>query len=147
LLCNSCCRQRDPDVRRGTQSEFEILLVKPDPEAGIGCTFDHPQAVDVQHTRTRKSRRDRPTNSDRVGAKFGCENRRFTDGLDVEGDDDPVGDLGSLSRAILGDQLMVLPNNSRTGRAASNALSGPPTMMVRVPDLAPISAPETGASR
>ncbi|MNG35438.1 hypothetical protein D3C84_1221680 [compost metagenome] len=41
---------------------------------------------------------------------------------------------------------MFLPMAERIGRAWSNTLTGPPTMNVRVPAVAPPVPPETGAS-
>ena len=44
-------------------------------------------------------------------------------------------------------RVMVYAHISSTGRAFSSASALPPTMMVGVPLMAPISPPDTGASR
>ena len=45
------------------------------------------------------------------------------------------------------EQVSILPIACRTGMALSTASAGPPSMTVSVPFLAPMSPPDTGASR
>ena len=108
LLRRGGVGQRDAERLGALQGEIEVLLVKFDPEAGRERAFDHALAVHLEDSRGREAAHQRLAHAGGIGAGLGGEQQRFGDRLDVEGDDDLIGDLGGLPVAVAADQRDVL---------------------------------------
>ena len=108
LLAGGRIGQTDAERTRSLQREVQILLMQRDAEAGIEVALDHPFAVDLENARSSESAHQRLTHAGRIGASLGSKEQRLADGLDRQGDDDLVGDLGRLSVAVAADERDVL---------------------------------------
>src|SRR5277367_6037548 len=101
-------RQRDPHALGALQGEVQILLVQFDPEAGREGPLDHALTMDFENPRRRKPAHQGLANLCRVGAHLGGEYQRLRYRLDVERDDDLVGDLRRLPVPVAADEGDVL---------------------------------------
>ena len=82
-----------------------------------------------------------------IHARLGAEDERLGDRLDDDRDHDLVADLDDLAGARGSDVDDGLAHRLEgSGRARSKAAAVPPTMIERVPAIAPLSPPLTGAS-
>ena len=79
-----------------------------DAEARIERALDHALGMDFEHARRGEAAEQRLAHLGRIGARLFREDQRLGGGLDVQRDDDLVGDLGDLAvadRADVGDVL------------------------------------------
>ena len=78
-------------------------------EARIEGALDHPLAVHFQNLRGGKAAHQRFAHLGRIGAGLGGEQQRFGHGLDVQRDDDLIGDLGVCPSPLPPTSVMFLP--------------------------------------
>src|SRR6202451_4036045 len=108
LLAGGRIGQADTERTRSLQREVQVLLMQRNAEARLEIALDHAFAVDLENAGCGESAHQRLAHAGRSGAGFGGEDERLTDGLDRQGDDDLVRDLGRLSVAIAADKRDVL---------------------------------------
>ena len=78
---------------------------------------------------------------------FRCEYERFGDCLDIERNDDLIGDFGRLPGSVVTDERDVLAHQvEKRLHLVEHGLWLAPTMIVSAPFFAPTSPPDTGAS-
>ena len=97
LLRRGGVGQRNTELPRARQREVQIFLVEPDAKAGIECPRDHSFAVDLEDTARCKAAHQRFAHFCRVGACFSGKHQCFADCLDVERDNDLIGNFGDLA--------------------------------------------------
>ena len=83
---------------RALQREVQVLLVQLDAEARVEGALDHALAVHFEDARGGEAAHQRLAHLGRVGAGLRREHQRLADRLDVQRDDDLVGDLAWSGR-------------------------------------------------
>ena len=129
LLRDGRVRQREIQILRRTQSEIQVLLMQPNPETGGESALQHPLGMDFQHAGRREPAHQRFPHLRGIGAGFGREDQRLADGLDVQGDDDLIGDLAGLASA---DIAAMLDRFDLKRQLSSNRTQGVPNMIALV---------------
>lgn len=100
-----------------------------------------------QNTRGGEAAHQRLTHASGIGSGFRRENQRLGHCFNIQRDDNLIGDFTGLTVAITAYEGDVLPRISNSGFTRAKTFSSPPTIIESVPSRAPISPPDTGASR
>ncbi len=138
--------QVDAQLLGALQGQVQVLLVQVDAEAWVEGALIMRSACTSRIFEEAKP----PISASRTlagSAPFLAANSRLRRRLDVQGDDDLVGDLGGLAVTVATDAGDVLAHGFEQRQGALEGFRAATDHNAQVPALAPTSPPDTGASR
>src|SRR5450830_1724656 len=147
LLGAGGVRQVDPQLLGPGQRQVQILLVQIDAKARIEGALDHAFAVYFKDLRRGKATHQRLTHLGRIGAVFAANSSASATAWMFSATMIWFATLAVWPSPLPPTRVMFLPMFWSNGSARSKVCGSPPTMMLKVPALAPTSPPDTGASR